>query len=67
MRRREFIALLSSVTALPLAAGAQPHEQMRRVAVLLGGLEFGDVSGQAEIAAFRRRPEETWLDSRPKY
>jgi putative ABC transport system substrate-binding protein len=52
MRRREFIALLSSVTALPLAAGAQQHEQMRRVAVLLGGLEFGDASGQAEIAAF---------------
>jgi hypothetical protein len=52
MRRREFIALLSSVTALPLAAGAQQHEQMRHVAVLLGGLEFGDASGQAEIAAF---------------
>jgi putative ABC transport system substrate-binding protein len=52
MRRRELIALLSSVTALPLAAGAQQHEQMRRVAVLLGGLEFGDASGQAEIAAF---------------
>jgi putative ABC transport system substrate-binding protein len=52
MRRREFIALLSSVTALPLAAGAQQHEQMRRIAVLLGGLEFGDASGQAEIAAF---------------
>ena len=52
MRRREFIALLISVTALPLAAGAQQHEQMRRVAVLLGGLEFGDASGQTEIAAF---------------
>jgi putative tryptophan/tyrosine transport system substrate-binding protein len=52
MRRREFIALLSSVTALPLTAGAQQHEQMRRVAVLLGGLEFGDASGQAEITAF---------------
>jgi putative tryptophan/tyrosine transport system substrate-binding protein len=52
MRRRKFIALLSSVTALPLAAGAQQHEQMRRVAVLLGGLEFGDASGQTEIAAF---------------
>jgi putative tryptophan/tyrosine transport system substrate-binding protein len=51
MRRREFIGFLSSVTALPLAAGAQQHEQMRRVAVLLGGLEFGDASGQAEIAA----------------
>jgi putative tryptophan/tyrosine transport system substrate-binding protein len=52
MRRRAFLAILSSVTGLPLAAGAQHHEQMRRVAVLLGGLEFGDASGQAEIAAF---------------
>jgi putative tryptophan/tyrosine transport system substrate-binding protein len=50
MRRREFIFFLSSVTALPLAAGAQQHEQMRRVAMLLGGLECGDASGQ--IAAF---------------
>jgi putative ABC transport system substrate-binding protein len=52
MRRREFIALLGSATALPLPAGAQQHKQMRRVAVLMGGLEFGDASGQAEIAAF---------------
>src|SRR5689334_3154265 len=52
MRRREFIAFLSSMAAWPLAAGAQQHEQVRRVAVLLGGLEFGDASGQAEIAAF---------------
>jgi len=49
--RRELIVCLGSVTALPLAAGAQQHEQMRRVAVLLGGLEFGDASGQTEIAA----------------
>src|SRR4029077_12934021 len=65
MRRRQFIALLSSVTALPLAAGAQQHEQMRRVAVLLGGLEFGDASGQAEVAAFEQGLKELgWTPSR---
>jgi putative ABC transport system substrate-binding protein len=53
MRRRDFIKVVagSAITG-PLTAGAQQHGQMRRVAVLLGGLEFGDASGQAEIAAF---------------
>jgi putative ABC transport system substrate-binding protein len=51
MRRRDFIKAISVWTALPLAARAQPREQKRRVAVLMGGLLSGDLGGQAEAAA----------------
>jgi len=51
MRRRDFIKGISVWTALPLAARAEPREQKRRVAVLMGGLLSDDLGGQAEAAA----------------
>jgi len=42
MRRRDFIKGISVWTAWPLPAGAQPRQQKRRVAVLMGGLFSSD-------------------------
>ncbi|HYP11079.1 MAG TPA: hypothetical protein VEQ86_06320, partial [Xanthobacteraceae bacterium] len=51
LRRRDFIKGISVWTALPRAARAEPREQKRRVAVLMGGLFSNDSGGQAEAAA----------------
>lgn len=66
MRRREFIALLGGAAAAwPLEARSQQRDQMRRVAVLMGGLSPGDASGQAEIAAFEEGLKELgWTPGR---
>jgi putative ABC transport system substrate-binding protein len=52
MKRRNFITLIASVTALPLAARAQQAGPVRRIGILMGGAE-SDQEGQSSVAAFR--------------
>src|SRR5215470_2439758 len=51
--RREFITLLGSAAAWPLAVRAQQGERMRRIGVLMGYPE-SDPAAQAQVAAFRQ-------------
>ena len=65
MRRREFIALLGSVTAAwPLAALAQQPTGIRRLGVLLN-LSENDVEAQRLVGAFREALAQLgWADGR---
>src|SRR3954452_24591275 len=53
MRRRTFLGIVGGAVALPLAAYAQQREQVRRVGILMGGLQERDVGGELELDAFR--------------
>ena len=53
MKRREFITLIGSAAAWPLAARAQQPERMRRIGVLVG-TAADDPIGQARIGAFHQ-------------
>lgn len=64
MKRREFIALIASATALPLAARAQQAGPMRRIGILMGGAE-SDQEGQSSVAAFREGLQKLgWMEGR---
>src|SRR5256885_12868458 len=63
MRRREFIALLGSATALPIVARAQPSGGQKRVAVLMGTAD--DAEAQERLSAFRQGLQDlNWVEGR---
>src|SRR5262245_24200783 len=65
MRRRDFVVLVGSATAWPLAVqGQQTVERMRRVAILAGGTEDSSVT-RANLAALREElPKLGWIEGR---
>jgi putative ABC transport system substrate-binding protein len=64
MRRREFIKVIGSATAWPLAARAQQGDRIRLIAVILGYAET-DPETKSRIAAFRLGLEKReWSEGR---
>jgi putative tryptophan/tyrosine transport system substrate-binding protein len=63
MKRRDFITLLGSAVAWPLAARAQQPERMRRIGVLSGGGVADDPDAQGYIGAFLQELQQLgWTD-----
>ena len=64
MRRRQFITLIGSAAAWPLAARAQSSNRMRRIGVLMGYAE-SDPEAKGFFAGFTQRLAELgWIDGR---
>jgi putative ABC transport system substrate-binding protein len=64
VRRRQFIALIGSAATWPRVARAQLPEQMRRIGILLHGVQT-DPLWQKRLAAFREGLEGLgWLENR---
>ena len=64
LRRREFITLLGSTAAWPLAARAQQPDGVRQIGVLMGYAE-SDSDAQAKVAAFQEGLQNLgWVEGR---